>query len=193
MCLVYVHIYFEGDAYSMKTYQSITSLATSPAISSNSLYSNGFFVTTTPPPPTTSTTTTTLTSISNINSSSTSTTTGTTITTNSSDKTPMSMFNKRSTPTTIAQESSSLASVQKGLEHIDRTYQIPNGDHLFGFNNKDERFDDEQNVSNDDINILITNYDQKQLKHCQNYKNKIQVEDQIDDDDDELSVENTRL
>ncbi|XP_068144845.1 USP6 N-terminal-like protein isoform X1 [Drosophila tropicalis] len=35
-----------GDAYSMKTYQSITSLATSPAISSYSLYSNGFVVTT---------------------------------------------------------------------------------------------------------------------------------------------------
>ncbi|TDG45296.1 hypothetical protein AWZ03_008265 [Drosophila navojoa] len=30
-----------GDAYSMKTYQSMTSLATSPAISSYSLYSNG--------------------------------------------------------------------------------------------------------------------------------------------------------
>ncbi|KAH8384731.1 hypothetical protein KR093_006490, partial [Drosophila rubida] len=34
-----------GDAYSMKTYQSMTSLATSPAISSNSLYSNGFVIT----------------------------------------------------------------------------------------------------------------------------------------------------
>lgn len=32
---------FVGDAYSMKTYQSMTSLATSPAISSYSLYSNG--------------------------------------------------------------------------------------------------------------------------------------------------------
>lgn len=31
----------KGDAYSMKTYQSFTSLATSPAISTNSLYSNG--------------------------------------------------------------------------------------------------------------------------------------------------------
>ncbi|EDV37972.1 uncharacterized protein Dana_GF11146, isoform B [Drosophila ananassae] len=35
-----------GDAYSMKTYQSITSLATSPANSSYSLYSNGYVVTT---------------------------------------------------------------------------------------------------------------------------------------------------
>ncbi|XP_053965029.1 USP6 N-terminal-like protein isoform X1 [Anastrepha ludens] len=35
-----------GDAYSMKTYRSITSLATSPAVSSYSLYSNGFVVTT---------------------------------------------------------------------------------------------------------------------------------------------------
>ncbi|XP_017839200.1 USP6 N-terminal-like protein isoform X1 [Drosophila busckii] len=35
-----------GDAYSMKTYQSMTSLATSPAISSNSLYSNGYMVVT---------------------------------------------------------------------------------------------------------------------------------------------------
>ncbi|KAH8418612.1 hypothetical protein KR222_006752, partial [Zaprionus bogoriensis] len=34
-----------GDAYSMKTYQSMTSLATSPAISSYSLYSNGFVIT----------------------------------------------------------------------------------------------------------------------------------------------------
>ncbi|XP_037954501.1 USP6 N-terminal-like protein isoform X1 [Teleopsis dalmanni] len=37
-----------GDAYSMKTYQSITSLATSPAISSYSLYSNGFVITNKP-------------------------------------------------------------------------------------------------------------------------------------------------
>ncbi|KAH8300636.1 hypothetical protein KR018_000482 [Drosophila ironensis] len=35
-----------GDAYSMKTYQSITSLATSLANSSYSLYSNGYVVTT---------------------------------------------------------------------------------------------------------------------------------------------------
>ncbi|KAH8356701.1 hypothetical protein KR200_004680 [Drosophila serrata] len=35
-----------GDGYSMKTFQSITSLATSPANSSYSLYSNGFVVTT---------------------------------------------------------------------------------------------------------------------------------------------------
>ncbi|XP_017000691.2 USP6 N-terminal-like protein isoform X1 [Drosophila takahashii] len=35
-----------GDGYSMKTFESITSLATSPANSSYSLYSNGFVVTT---------------------------------------------------------------------------------------------------------------------------------------------------
>lgn len=33
-----------GDAYSVKTYQSITSLATSPAISHSSLYSNGGYL-----------------------------------------------------------------------------------------------------------------------------------------------------
>lgn len=38
-------VLFVGDAYSVKTFQSMTSLATSPAISSYSLYSNGFVVT----------------------------------------------------------------------------------------------------------------------------------------------------
>uniref|UniRef100_T1PJ32 Rab-GTPase n=1 Tax=Musca domestica TaxID=7370 RepID=T1PJ32_MUSDO len=157
-----------GDAYSMKTYQSITSLATSPAISSNSLYSNGFFVTTTPPPPSKTTTSTTM-QISNYNinsSSTTSTTTGTTITTNNSDAIDTAMENVKSTIT--AQNS----------------YRTPNGDHhSIVCNSTTENVN--ELTDHNDINILITNYDQKLLK--------VHVDDDQGDEDDELSVENTRL
>uniref|UniRef100_A0A1I8PEW5 Rab-GAP TBC domain-containing protein n=1 Tax=Stomoxys calcitrans TaxID=35570 RepID=A0A1I8PEW5_STOCA len=168
-----------GDAYSMKTYQSITSLATSPAISSNSLYSNGFFVTITPPPPprattitTTTTETTAITSTTqisnqhNMNSSSSSAIIGTR---NNSDV----GHNKRSTRTEL---------------EFEDPYQLPNGEHSFVFDKQNERYGIEQN----DINILITNYDQKQRQRS-TLQVGGQADDDDDDDDDELSVENTRL
>ncbi|XP_013111090.2 USP6 N-terminal-like protein isoform X1 [Stomoxys calcitrans] len=168
-----------GDAYSMKTYQSITSLATSPAISSNSLYSNGFFVTITPPPPprattitTTTTETTAITSTTqisnqhNMNSSSSSAIIGTR---NNSDV----GHNKRSTRTEL---------------EFEDPYQLPNGEHSFVFDKQNECYGIEQN----DINILITNYDQKQRQRS-TLQVGGQADDDDDDDDDELSVENTRL
>lgn len=170
-----------GDAYSMKTYQSITSLATSPAISNNSLYSNGFFVTTTPPPPPPSSTTTTQFISDNIDSSSTSATVTTMITTNNLALTPILQkhSSRNATMTTT-----------RTLSEQDKRYQLPNEDHFFRVVDKDESPVDEQN-DNNDINILISNFDLKHRTVFKHLQNEINIES--DDDGDELSVENTRL
>lgn len=155
-----------GDAYSMKTYQSITSLATSPAISSNSLYSNGFFVTLTPPPSTASQ--------------------------------PINCNNKLSTytaiPTNAIKTCNSTMTPILGQEETTTNRSSFKNNESFSFDTNNLHNEhqivncvDEQLNGHNDIQILINNYDKKILH--------LQKNDNIDNDcnDDELSVENTRL
>ncbi|KAM7345168.1 USP6 N-terminal-like protein isoform 1-T1 [Cochliomyia hominivorax] len=155
-----------GDAYSMKTYQSITSLATSPAISSNSLYSNGFFVTLTPPPPTQYS--------NNNNKSSPSSiiiaTATTEIKRNNSIITPISCPEETTNETHFETNNTNSVSNNDDEHHLHNNQQTVNS------------FDEQLNGLND-LHILLDNYDKK--IHLQNNSD--------DNEDDELSVENTRL
>lgn len=164
----------------MKTYQSITSLATSPAISSNSLYSNGFFVTLTPPPPTQS---------SNNNNKSSpvsttiipSTTATTEIKTNNSIMTPISCPEETTNQTSFKTNQINSIDVNDGVDdHDDEQHHLHNNQQIVN------TIDEHQLNNLNDIEILLNNYDKKML-HINN-----QCDDN-NDDDDELSVENTRL
>lgn len=166
----------------MKTYQSITSLATSPAISSNSLYSNGFFVTLTPPPPVSSNNNN---YDSNINSTSSTSTTTTAIAANHSAMTPI--VNRKVTATTTMTTTTTTFNSFENSDDLPQNHLQSDGDPFFVYINPytSPNIDQQKHNDHNDINILTHNYDQKML-NCSNKQNEF-------DDDDELSVENTRL
>uniref|UniRef100_A0A1A9WIQ1 Rab-GAP TBC domain-containing protein n=1 Tax=Glossina brevipalpis TaxID=37001 RepID=A0A1A9WIQ1_9MUSC len=163
-----------GDAYSMKTYQSITSLATSPAISSSSLYSNGFIVTNIP--------------ISNLSASSHSTTTITSTTETTTSATSFHIAstttaNIDSTNSTITKWTCNVNDLHNDLQQL----QL-NGDDILYQNYEDQNSDINDDDDDDDDD------DQDVCKQTE-YVVKEAGPDIVDvsDQDDELSVENTRL
>lgn len=136
----------------MKTYQSITSLATSPAISSNSLYSNGFFVTLTPPP----------------------------LPPPQHSSNTISTSNFAAPPTPTKPCKSTLTAI---LCHDEKPANLAKHNSFETSSLKNEQNKIVLICSNDEHLLCL----QKQSEHVKN----INIEDS--DNDDELSVENTRL
>lgn len=195
----------------MKTYRSITSLATSPAISNNSLYSNGFFVTITPTPPPNSSNNHNNNNDSNVNYSYSNGTT-TTFTGINSAITPtlskkLTATEKTITTTKTTSETMTLkptttpTNFENNDPFLSHIQHLHNGDEFFVLTNpiSNKTLNDEshtQHLQHNDINILINNYDQKMFNYhkAQNYVDNDHDHNDVDDDDgDELSVENTRL
>lgn len=150
----------------MKTYQSITSLATSPAISSSSLYSNGFIVTNIP--------------ISNLSASSHSTTTITSTTETTTSATSFhiastAIANADSTNSTITKWTCNVNDLHDDLQQL----QLNGDDTLY------------QNCENNDRDFNGDDDVCKQIKHMR--EAELDIVNVSDHDDEELSVENTRL
>lgn len=151
----------------MKTYQSVTSLATSPAISSNSLYSNGFFVTLTPPPPSAQ--------LSNNHSKNSSTTAD-----------PPALSEMPSTEIISIVNQNLVNCTHSSLKYNDHNYFDEHDTQ-----SKHQRsisYTAEQQKEHNDIQTLINNYDEKKI-----LSKTHDHSDGISANEDELSVENTRL
>ncbi|KAL9922344.1 USP6 N-terminal-like protein isoform 1-T1 [Glossina fuscipes fuscipes] len=157
-----------GDAYSMKTYQSITSLATSPAISSSSLYSNGFIVTNIP--------------ISNLSASSHSTTT---ITSTTETTTSATSFHIVSTAINIANADSTNSTITKWTCNVNDLHDDLQQQQLNGDDTLYQKCENNNRDINGDEDVC------KQIKHVREAERDIV--NVSDHDDEELSVENTRL
>lgn len=155
-----------GDAYSMKTYQSITSLATSPAISSSSLYSNGFIVTNIP--------------ISNLSASSHSTTT---ITSTTETTTSATSFHIASTA--IANADSTNSTITKWTCNVNDLHDDLQQPQLNGDDTLYQSCENNDRDVNGDSDVC------KQIKHVK--EAELDIVNVSDHDDEELSVENTRL